>query len=476
MTADRSRNRSSKFGPFGRRVSARRGGPESQADSQPESRPQSGLLADFGDHGATGYFPYESSNQANPDGRTSLEGRANAEGWTSLEAGTNAEGWTYREGWTSLEAETNAEGWTYREGWTSPEAETNAEGWTYREGATNPEGATSPQGHAGDRESGVGESTMILNAAQDAKRHTGRHGSHRAKTARKGKVRKILPAAMVVAAVAGGTAAYGLTSGGSHDARSNAAATLPGTLDALGAGTSSTNAAGTKLVKVATAKGTTAARPAAKPTPKPASPKPTTSSTAGSAASSTAESAASSQSDAPASTADAASSGSTTSNAPATTQAATPAATPTASQSAAATTVSCNLNAGGLLPQNVTAIVNFLLANGYSDNAAAGIAGNMYQESTGNPEAVGDGGGGLIGFTPLPSGYVTGNVTADLQTQLNAVLTYNQIWASYLPALNAATSPSDAADTYVTDFERAGIPATATREASAEDVASACGI
>ena len=80
---------------------------------------------------------------------------------------------------------------------------------------------------------------------------------------------------------------------------------------------------------------------------------------------------------------------------------------------------------------------------------------------------MGTGGGGLIGLTPLPAGYVTGNAAADLQTQLAAVLTYNQIWSSYLPALNSAASPADAADIYVTDFERAGIPAAATREASA---------
>ena len=130
----------------------------------------------------------------------------------------------------------------------------------------------------------------------------------------------------------------------------------------------------------------------------------------------------------------------------------------------------------GLLPANVTAIVSFLLANGYSDNAAAGIAGNIYQESKGDPESEGMGGGGLIGFTPLPAGYVTGNPAADLQTQLSAVLTYNQGWSQYLPALNSAASPSDAAYIYVTDFERAGIPAADTREASAQDVASACGI
>jgi hypothetical protein len=158
--------------------------------------------------------------------------------------------------------------------------------------------------------------------------------------------------------------------------------------------------------------------------------------------------------------------------------AATPAATPTASPSAtltAATTLSCNQNYS-MLPANVTAIVSFLLAHGYSDNAAAGIAGNMYQESMGDPESVGTGGGGLIGWTPLPSGFVTGNPATDLQNQLAQVLTYNQIWAQYIPALNAAASPAAAADIYVTDFERAGIPAASNREASATNVASACGI
>jgi hypothetical protein len=129
-----------------------------------------------------------------------------------------------------------------------------------------------------------------------------------------------------------------------------------------------------------------------------------------------------------------------------------------------------------MLPDNVTAIVSFLLAHGYSHNAAAGIAGNIYRESRGNPESVGTGGGGLIGWTPLPSGFVTGNYSADLQAQLNAVLTYNQGWAQYIPALNAAATPTAAADIYVTDFERAGVPAAGEREASAESVAAACGL
>jgi len=157
--------------------------------------------------------------------------------------------------------------------------------------------------------------------------------------------------------------------------------------------------------------------------------------------------------------------------------------TPSASASASASppaasrgTVTCSASASGMLPDNYAAIVSFLTGHGYTGIAAAGVAGNMYQESKGNPESEGDGGGGLIGWTPLPAGLVTGNVTADLQAQLEAVLAFNQQWSQYLPALNAASTPAAAADIYVTDFERAGIPAAGTREAAAEAVAAACGI
>ena len=138
--------------------------------------------------------------------------------------------------------------------------------------------------------------------------------------------------------------------------------------------------------------------------------------------------------------------------------------------------LSCSASASGPLPANYAAIMSFLTSHGYTGNAAAGIAGNIYQESGGNPESEGDGGGGLIGWTPLPGGYVTGNPAADLQTQLTAILAFNRIWVQYIPALNAASSPAAAADIYVTDFERAGVPAAGTREAAAEAVAAACGI
>jgi hypothetical protein len=129
-----------------------------------------------------------------------------------------------------------------------------------------------------------------------------------------------------------------------------------------------------------------------------------------------------------------------------------------------------------MVPANYAEIVKFLTTHGYTGIAAAGIAGNIWRESGGNPESAGSGGGGLVGWTPLPAGFVTGNPAADLQTQLNALLTYNQGWAQFIPALNAATSPAEAALIYMEDFERPGIPAASDRQAAAEAVAAACGI
>jgi hypothetical protein len=310
---------------------------------------------------------------------------------------------------------------------------------------------------AGTRRNGTSKHSLFKRGSQDgepatrhpradgaADRYAGRHADPGSRTARK-RAGKVVPAAGVAAALVVGATAYGLVAGGGHPQASQLSAdvALPGSLSsATHAGVGVDSAASTMIRTAGNARRAVAS----------ASAKPQASRSTQAAA-----------------TAKAAPS-------------ATPKAAPThaavkaaAAPSPTAKTLSCNLS-GGLLPDNVTAIVTFLLAHGYSDNAAAGIAGNMYQESKGNPESEGMGGGGLIGFTPLPSGYVTGNPASDLQTQLEAVLTYNQQWSGYLPELNAAASPADAASIYVTDFERAGIPAASTREASAQDVASACGI
>ncbi len=148
---------------------------------------------------------------------------------------------------------------------------------------------------------------------------------------------------------------------------------------------------------------------------------------------------------------------------------------PAVKRAASTSTLRCT-GTSGMLPANYAAIVGYLTAHGYTALAAAGIAGNIYQESRGNPESVGTGGGGLIGWTPLPAGFVTGDVEADLQTQLAALLTYNNQWARYIPALNAASNATEAAYIYMTYFERPGLPAAYNREGAAGAVAQACGI
>jgi hypothetical protein len=264
------------------------------------------------------------------------------------------------------------------------------------------------------------------------KEYTGRHVSPRRKTVRM-RAGKAVPVAAAAATLAAGAAAFTLVGGGQPQAsQPNAAMIHPGTASASVIGKADVDGAA-----MITAGARATAAHAAKATPSASKPSAATETKA-------------------------------TRHAPAATHSA-------AASRPAASKLSCNLGYS-LLPQNVTAIVSFLLAHGYSDNATAGIAGNIYQESKGDPESVGMGGGGLIGWTPLRSGLITGDPADDLQTQLAAVLDYNEGWSSYLPALNAAASPGYAAYIYVTDFERAGIPAAATREASAANVARACGI
>ena len=113
---------------------------------------------------------------------------------------------------------------------------------------------------------------------------------------------------------------------------------------------------------------------------------------------------------------------------------------------------------------NLLAIGQFLVGNGYSKAAAAGIASCIDGESEGNPESVGDGGGGLIGWTPLSSAQpnaniVTGNVGQDMLNQLNDILFYNsnEIGQSAVNQLNAISDPVSAADFFSQNFERPAV-------------------
>ena len=132
----------------------------------------------------------------------------------------------------------------------------------------------------------------------------------------------------------------------------------------------------------------------------------------------------------------------------------------------------------GALPQNYHTIASYLAAHGFTKAAAAGITGNIQAESGGNPEAIevgGGGGGGLIQWTPWQSygNLITGNASADLMTQLGAILSFGGGPA----AVNKGTSPSNAAMIYQDEYER---PASMTaslgqRMSSANSVAKAMG-
>jgi hypothetical protein len=120
--------------------------------------------------------------------------------------------------------------------------------------------------------------------------------------------------------------------------------------------------------------------------------------------------------------------------------------------------------------------------NGYSAAAAAGIASCIDGESGGNPESLGDGGGGLIGWTPLSSAMpnsdiVTGNVSQDMLTQLADILYYNsnEIGQSQVDELNSQTDPVAAADFYSQNFERPAVTDSDVVASVAEQVFSELG-
>ena len=105
---------------------------------------------------------------------------------------------------------------------------------------------------------------------------------------------------------------------------------------------------------------------------------------------------------------------------------------------------------------NYLTIGKFLVQNGYTPVGAAGVVGCVAGESSGNPEAVGAGSYGLIQEQGSQyAGLVTGNASADLDNQLQAILAYNNAQGSNLIAmLNAQPTPTAAADFYSQYFER----------------------
>jgi hypothetical protein len=87
-----------------------------------------------------------------------------------------------------------------------------------------------------------------------------------------------------------------------------------------------------------------------------------------------------------------------------------------------------NQTSSGYYYDNLIEIAEFMMNQGYSRAAAAGMAGTIAGESSGNPESQGSGGAGLIGWTPpssaSPYPAISGNAQTDFDNQLEDILTY----------------------------------------------------
>jgi hypothetical protein len=116
------------------------------------------------------------------------------------------------------------------------------------------------------------------------------------------------------------------------------------------------------------------------------------------------------------------------------------------------------------IPQNAEAIWTFLIQQGFSSNAAAGILGNIEQESGGDPESPS---GGLI--------QILGNAGGTLAESLAAMMTYIKANGSVANINANASSPSAAALYFSNTYERpnAALANNANREQSADDVLAA---
>ena len=163
-----------------------------------------------------------------------------------------------------------------------------------------------------------------------------------------------------------------------------------------------------------------------------------------------------------------------------------PAPSPSASATPSPSSSSVNLKAAvrkDIADGNyLLAVAQYLVENGYSDAGAAGVAGCIAGESVGNPESVGSGGGGLIGWTPISSAapdsnIITGNVAQDMMAQLTDLLYYNstEIGQSYVTQLNNMTDPVSAADFFSANFEKPAVLYSDVRPSVAQQIYSELG-
>lgn len=136
----------------------------------------------------------------------------------------------------------------------------------------------------------------------------------------------------------------------------------------------------------------------------------------------------------------------------------------------------------GIVPVHVTAggllgIAQYLRGHGFTRAAAAGITADIDGESAGNPESVGSGGFGLIGWTGntlgLPAGYTgpTGNYGYDLAVQERGVVGYIAVNGGSGP-VNAAPDPVTAGQVFSSRYERPAVLYSDTRPTLAQQLYS----
>ena len=292
-----------------------------------------------------------------------------------------------------------------------------------------------------------GQAGQHHGAGESADQYTGRHAADpRSKTARK-RAGRVVPAAGVAAALVAGAAAYGLVAGTGHPQATQLSAdlALPGGLSSAthAGGVDSAASAMVRAARTATGAVASAAAKSQASRSAQAAAKPTAAPSSSSASAGTAQAA---STEAPA-----------TAN-PSASATATPPGTGQSSSGGSAA-VQSDIAKGNY----VLAVGQYLVDNGYSAAAAAGVASCVYGESGANPESVGSGGGGLIGWTPIGSAQpnaniITGDDSADMMTQLADILYYNagEIGQSRVDELNSETDPVGGSRLLLAELREAG--------------------
>lgn len=118
-------------------------------------------------------------------------------------------------------------------------------------------------------------------------------------------------------------------------------------------------------------------------------------------------------------------------------------------------------------------IGEYLTHHGLSKVGAAGIIGNAYAESSLDPGAQGYGGGGLWGFTAHPNSladlqnYAASKGRAWTDPKLQSEFLLQHVNPQTIQDVNAAKTPQQAAATFMSQFERPGIPRQEVREQAA---------